>query len=157
MVSHCAGISNGALIVAGCAHFRDPFLQGGRKIWTDSTYVLTSSAHEWEGGFTLARPAGCAVAAQWEDEVICAGGGNAVEHFMEVIALRWDGGSILQRLLPALPQPRAFVRGPGETRVSTAMAVFASLVFAGNSTCWSSVQMLMRRMRYVTCYQKLQK
>ncbi len=107
----CAGISNGALIVAGGAHFRDPFLQGGEKIWTDSIYVLTSSFSEWKSGFTLARATGYTVAAQWEDEVICAGGGNAREHFVEVIALRWDGEDISQRLLPALPQPRAFASG----------------------------------------------
>ncbi len=107
----CAGISNGALIVAGGAHFRDPFLQGGEKIWTDSIYVLTSSFSEWKAGFALARPTGYAVASQWEDEVICAGGGNAREHFKEVIALHWDGESISQRSLPALPQPRAFASG----------------------------------------------
>ncbi len=107
----CAGISNGALIVAGGAHFRTPFLQGGEKIWTDSIYVLASSFREWESGFTLARPMGYAVAAQWGDEVICAGGGNALEHFVEVIALRWEGQKISQRLLPALPQPRAFASG----------------------------------------------
>ena len=30
---------------------------------------------------------------------------------MEVVALHWDGESISQRLLPALPQPRAFASG----------------------------------------------
>lgn len=107
----CAGISNGALVVAGGAHFRDPFLQGGEKIWTDSIYVLTSSFSKWKSGFALTQPTGYAVAVQWEDEVICAGGGNALEHFMEVVALRWDGESISQRSLPALPQPRAFASG----------------------------------------------
>ena len=107
----CAGISNSALIVAGGAHFRDPFLQGGEKVWTDSIYVLTSSFSEWKSGFTLNRPTGYTVAAQWEDEVICAGGGDAQKHFEEVIAFRWDGESISQRSLPALPQPRAFASG----------------------------------------------
>ena len=107
----CAGISNGALIVAGGAHFRDPFLQGGEKVWTDSIYVLTSSFSEWKSGFTLTHPTGYTVAAQWEDEVICAGGGDARKHFEEVIALYWDGESISQRSLPALPQPRAFASG----------------------------------------------
>ncbi|MDE2828446.1 MAG: hypothetical protein OXL40_14285 [Bacteroidota bacterium] len=107
----CAGISNGALIVAGGAHFRDPFLQGGEKVWTDSIYVLTSSFSEWISGFTLTRPTGYTVAAQWEDEVICAGGGDARKHFKEVIALHWDGDSVSQRSFPALPQPRAFASG----------------------------------------------
>ena len=77
----CAGISNGSLIVAGGAHFRDSFLQGGEKVWTDSIFVLTSSFSEWKSGFALTHPTGYSVAAQWGDKVICAGGGERPKTF----------------------------------------------------------------------------
>ena len=110
----CAGISGDALIVAGGAHFPEPFLEGGQKIWTDGVYVLeheSGGIYAWQGEFKLDKPLGYAVAVTWAGEVICAGGGNAQEHYSDVIALRWHGDTVEQRHLPALPMPSAFGSG----------------------------------------------
>ena len=110
----CAGISGEALIVAGGAHFREPFLTGGQKIWTDSIYVLESRLEDeyvWQRGFALDKPLGYAVSIAWEDEVLCVGGGSATEHYTDVLSLRWNGGTIETRVLPALPVPTAFASG----------------------------------------------
>ena len=110
----CAGISGDALIVAGGAHFREPFLDGGKKIWTNSIYVLergSGGAYDWRRGFNLAKPLGYAVSVTWGDEVICVGGGNAREHHTAVVSLRWNEDVLEQRDLPALPMSAAFASG----------------------------------------------
>ena len=110
----CAGISGDALIVAGGAHFREPFLDGGEKIWTDSVYVLErgpGGAYTWQHGFHLDKPLGYAVSVTWGDEAICVGGGDAHEHYNAVVSLRWNGDVLEQRELPALLMPVAFASG----------------------------------------------
>lgn len=110
----CAGVSGDALIVAGGAHFPVSLFEGGEKVWTDSVYVLEKGAEDtyrWHRGATLNKPLGYGVSVTYEDEVICIGGGNADEHYTDVIALRWRAGTLEQRALPALPEPAAFWGG----------------------------------------------
>ncbi len=109
----CAGISGDALIVAGGAHFPEPLFEGGTKVWTDSIYVLErfGDTHTWKHGFALNKPLAYAISINWGDELICIGGGNADEHYADVIGLKWREGKIVQRALPSLPEPAAFWSG----------------------------------------------
>src|SRR5882672_7711864 len=54
-----AGVSGGALIVAGGANFPSALpWEGGRKTWYDSIFVLPKPDGQWLTGFKLPRPIG---------------------------------------------------------------------------------------------------
>ena len=107
-----AGSSGGALIVAGGANFPDkrPW-EGGTKIWYDSIFVLEDPKGPWKTGFHLPKPVAYGVSITTPDGLICIGGGNATEHFRDVIRLTWDGRKIAATPLPDLPAPCAFMCG----------------------------------------------
>src|SRR5688572_14438692 len=52
-----AGVSNGALLVAGGTNFPDKMpWEGGKKVWYDDVYVLESPAEQWKRAGKLHRP-----------------------------------------------------------------------------------------------------
>jgi N-acetylneuraminic acid mutarotase len=103
-----AGVSGGALIVAGGANFPGAMpWEGGTKVWHDSIFVLPKPDGEWLSGFKLPRPLGYGVSVTTPDGVLCAGGSDAREHFREVFLLCWRDGKIETKPLPPLPRPMA--------------------------------------------------
>lgn len=122
----CAGVSNGVLIVAGGAHFPVDLYEGGTKTWTDSVFVLHLGDGEWERGGVLDEPRGYGASLTVGDEVLCVGGGNATEHFSDVLSMRYEGGQVVvERRLPSLPEPLAF---------SAAALVGRTIYLAGGMT-----------------------
>ncbi|GIV62120.1 MAG: sodium:solute symporter [Rhodothermaceae bacterium] len=117
----CAGVSNGALIIAGGAHFPVSLFEGGTKVWTDSVYVLEQTPggdYVWHTGYALDAPRGYSAALTLDDTVLCLGGGDARQHVSDVLSLRWERGRLVQeRTLPPLPRPIAFAAAAraGET------------------------------------------
>jgi N-acetylneuraminate epimerase len=107
-----AGTSGGALIVAGGANFpgKRPW-EGGTKVWYDSIFVLPDPHGAWKSGFHLPRPNAYGVSISTPDGLVCIGGGNANEHFRDVIRLTWDGQGIAVSPLPDLPKRCAFMCG----------------------------------------------
>ncbi|HEX4129070.1 MAG TPA: hypothetical protein VHZ24_03435 [Pirellulales bacterium] len=107
-----AGSSDGALIVAGGANFpeRRPW-EGGTKRWYDDVWLLDDPAGSWQQVARLPRPNAYGVSASFYDGVICAGGGDAQQHFTEVFRLAWRDGRLQIDPLPPLPQPCAFASG----------------------------------------------
>ncbi len=107
-----AGVSGGALIVAGGANFPDrrPW-EGGTKVWYDSLFVLEAQAGAWKTGFKLPRPAAYGVSVNHAGGIVCIGGGDATHHFRDVYRLRWDGQRVTTEPLPSLPKPCAFMSG----------------------------------------------
>lgn len=104
-----AGVSQDALLVAGGANFPAlPPWAGGRKEWHRSIFVLPAPDAAWIPVSTLPRAAAYGVSVSWRDEVICAGGCDAEQHFRDVFALRWVAGRIETRSLPPLPRPLAY-------------------------------------------------
>ena len=105
-----AGVSGGALVVAGGANFPEkrPW-EGGTKVWYDDIWVLEKPEGEWRKAGKLPKSLGYGVSATWQDEVICAGGSNAEGHHTDVFALRYDPAKreIHTRKLPSLPKPCA--------------------------------------------------
>lgn len=104
----CAGVSGGALIVAGGANFpeRKPW-EGGRKVWHDDVLVLENPTAPWKHAGRLPRALAYAVSSSWRDEIICVGGSDAERHYADVFALRWRDGRLGRRTLPSLPVPVA--------------------------------------------------
>lgn len=100
-----AGISGGALIVAGGANFPDakPW-DGGKKMWHDDIFVLAQSDGAWRKAGQLPRALGYGVSVTHRDEVICVGGSDEKQHHKDVFALKWNGRSISTRTLPSLPR-----------------------------------------------------
>ena len=107
-----AGVSSGALIVAGGANF-----PGGRpwdghpKIWHDGIFVLTEPSGKWWRTGKLPRPLGYGVSVNHKDRLICIGGGDKERHYADAFELAWTDGGIKVTVLPSLPKPVAFFCG----------------------------------------------
>src|SRR5690349_4361587 len=104
-----AGVSNGALLVAGGSNFGNngtPW-NGGVKTWYDKIYVLEQPTGQWKEAGRLPHPLAYGVSASWHDGVIIAGGSDATKHYNEVLFLRYKNGKIETENLPSLPAPIA--------------------------------------------------
>lgn len=103
-----AGVSAGALIVAGGANFPEAMpWNGGTKVWHDAIFVLPKPDGAWLAGFKLPHPLGYGVSVTTPDGVLCAGGSDAHGHFREVFLLSWRDHKIETKQFPPLPQPMA--------------------------------------------------
>lgn len=103
-----AGVSGGALLVAGGANFPDkkPW-EGGKKVWTDVVFVLEQPTAGWKIAGRLPRPLGYGVSVTHRDGVVCVGGSNADGHFADAFRLEWRDGKLQTTVLPSLPEPIA--------------------------------------------------
>jgi N-acetylneuraminic acid mutarotase len=107
-----AGVSHGALVVAGGANFPDrPPWEHGTKTWYDIVYVLPHPNGAWQIAGRLPRPAGYGLSISVDDGVLLIGGGDARENFRDVVRLRWDGRQVKFDSLPTLPIPLAMSAG----------------------------------------------
>lgn len=107
-----AGVSGGAMIVAGGANFPDKMpWEGGKKVWHDAIYILPDSESEWRSGFKLPRPNAYGISITTKDGLVCIGGSDADEHFADVLLLKWNGKQIVTETLPSLPKPNAYAAG----------------------------------------------
>jgi N-acetylneuraminic acid mutarotase len=103
-----AGVSNGALIVAGGANIAgEKWGETFRKQWHDSVFVLEKPDGEWKRGFTLPRALGYGVSVTTDRGVVCIGGSDSQRHYADVFLLEWRDGKIVTTPLPALPKPCA--------------------------------------------------
>lgn len=107
-----AGVSGGALIVAGGTNFPDKMpWDGGTKVWYEDVFALGKPDGQWRKAGRLPKANGYGVSITTADGLILIGGGNAAEHFRDVVRLRWDGQSMTATSLPPLPRPCAFMCG----------------------------------------------
>ncbi|MCX6952496.1 MAG: sodium:solute symporter, partial [Verrucomicrobia bacterium] len=107
-----AGVSRGALVVAGGANFPDkrPW-EGGTKIWYDRVFVLEAGAAAWRDAGRLPAAGGYGVSVNVDDGVLLVGGGDAKRNFDEVWLARWDGKAVTFTAWPRLPKPLAMAAG----------------------------------------------
>lgn len=105
---HFAGVSGGALIVAGGAYFPKSLFEGGKKVWTDQAAVLERGADKWLTGYHLEQRLAYGASVSTGDGLICIGGGDAVGHTDSVFRLRWRGRRLEREELPPLPGRCAF-------------------------------------------------
>jgi N-acetylneuraminic acid mutarotase len=103
-----AGVTHGALVVAGGANFpnKKPW-QGGKKVWHDAAYVLDQPGGKWLPAGKLPRPLGYGVSVTHGNAVVCVGGSDAVQHYADAFRLEWTGGKLSTTPLPPLPKPLA--------------------------------------------------
>ena len=109
-----AGVSGGALLVAGGANFPDgrPW-EGAPKVWHRDAWVLADPASEWVRlSDALPRALAYGVAVSHGDALYVVGGGDADSHSAAVHVLRWSEDQRLtldQRA--SMPTPLAFSQG----------------------------------------------
>ncbi|WP_341840227.1 hypothetical protein [Chitinophaga caseinilytica] len=104
-----AGVSNGALLVAGGSNFPGsgtPW-NGGVKTWYDKVFVLEDANGGWKEAGKLPRPLGYGVSITTDDGLLCIGGSNAEGHYADVFLLRWKNGALETIPFPPLPFPLA--------------------------------------------------
>jgi N-acetylneuraminic acid mutarotase len=103
-----AGVSNGALLVAGGANFpaKKPW-DGGQKVWYDNVFVLDKPDGKWTVGGTLPRPLGYGVSVTHGNRVVCVGGSDSQQHHADAFRLEWKQGQLITTKLPPLPKPLA--------------------------------------------------
>lgn len=148
-----AGISNGALLVAGGANFPDkkPW-EGGAKVWYDTVFVLEKPEGAWKIGGRLSRPLGYGVSLTTSDGIACLGGSDLQRHYADCFLLRWVNGRVETAPLPPLPKPVAnfcgaqlgntlYVAGGIETPGSTsALHTFWALDLAAAQPWWRELE-----------------
>lgn len=99
-----AGVSNGALIVAGGANFPEkPLWEGGPKRWTDRVFVMTADSAGWMDATPLPKPLGYGATATLPQGMMIIGGSNAGGAVADCYILTWDGKDVTCRELPSLP------------------------------------------------------
>ena len=103
-----AGVSNGALLVAGGANFPNGYpWQSGTKIWHDAVYVLTRKGNscQWRTTGKLPRPLGYGTSVVWNNQLIGMGGNDAQGRYADVFTLTWEdtANRIVTGTLPKLP------------------------------------------------------
>ncbi len=107
-----AGVSGGALLVAGGANFpnKKPW-EGGEKIWYDTVFVLEKPEGTWTVAGKLPRALGYGVCVTYGEQVICVGGSDAKRHFADAFQLEWRGGKLRTTQIPPLPKALANMSG----------------------------------------------
>jgi solute:Na+ symporter, SSS family len=107
-----AGVSGGALIVAGGANFPDqPPWAGGSKVWHDTVFVLDAPDGTWRRAGRLPQPAGYGLSLTVPEGILVIGGGDVRHHFSSTRLLRWQGAELDFTDLPSLPVPLAMMAG----------------------------------------------
>ncbi|MDB5323575.1 MAG: Sialic acid-induced transrane protein YjhT(NanM), possible mutarotase [Phycisphaerales bacterium] len=103
-----AGVSGGALLVAGGANFPDkkPW-EGGTKVWYDRVFLLDRPDGSWKIAGRLPRPIGYGVSVSHRDGVVCVGGSDADRHYADAFRFKVEAGKLITVPLPALPKPLA--------------------------------------------------
>ncbi len=99
-----AGVSNGALLVAGGANFPEkPLWEGGPKRWTDRVFVMPAGAPGWQDAAPLPRPLGYGATASLPQGVMLMGGSNASGAVADCYLLRYEDGEVSCKPLAPLP------------------------------------------------------
>lgn len=104
-----AGVSNGALLLAGGANFSDggaPWT-GSKKVWSDKVFVLDKPSGSWKLAGKLPLPLGYGVSVTQGNRLICIGGSNEDGHTAKVLAITYRDGTLEFENLPDLPRPLA--------------------------------------------------
>lgn len=103
-----AGVSSGAMLVAGGANFPDkkPW-EGGKKVWYDRVFVLERPDGKWKAAGRLPRPLGYGVSVTHGNGIVCVGGSDDQRHYANVFRLEWKDGKLATTQLADLPKPLA--------------------------------------------------
>lgn len=144
-----AGVSGGALLVAGGANFPEKMpWEGGAKVWHDDVFVLEKPEGDWRTAGKLPLPLAYGVAVSHTRGLICIGGSDARQHHASVLVLRWSRGRLEIEVLTDLPQSGANMSGAiiGDTvyiaggiakpDATNALNTFLSMNLSLKNTSW---------------------
>ncbi len=113
-----AGVSNGALLVAGGANFPDNIGPWGttQKTWYADVYALEKPGGQWKTVGKLPHPVGYGVSltipeGEPNTGLLCIGGADGERHYRDVFVLTYNNGSLTRTDLPALPTALANASG----------------------------------------------
>ncbi|WP_170299279.1 sodium:solute symporter family transporter [Larkinella terrae] len=108
-----AGVSNGALLVAGGANFPDNVGPWGttKKTWYDDIYALDKPDGQWKKVGKLPRPMGYGVSLTTPEGILFIGGADGERHYDDVFLLNYANGTVTKKLLSSLPTPLANASG----------------------------------------------
>jgi N-acetylneuraminate epimerase len=148
-----AGVSGGALIVAGGANIpEDKWAEKFTKVWRDKIFVLERpDSKTWLTGFTLPRPLGYGVSFTVDEGVWCFGGSDSERHYADGFRLDWRKGKVQISTLPILPKPCAnacgalvgrtlYIAGGIQTPASTtALSTFWALDLESKPLKWKEL------------------
>lgn len=102
-----AGVSNGALLVAGGSNFPGnsrPW-SGGVKAWYDKIFVLDNPTTKWLEAGKLPRKMGYGVSLTYDNGILCLGGGDANACYVDAFILKNYSGKVVIETLPSMPFP----------------------------------------------------
>jgi N-acetylneuraminate epimerase len=147
-----AGVSHGALIVAGGANMvGDKWGTNFHKQWYDSVFVLENPQSQWRVAGKLPHSLGYGVSITTDDGVVVIGGSDSTNHYADVFGLSFENGELKFISLPALPQACAnfcgakvgntiYVAGGLEAPSAThAMRTFWALDLAAPRLQWTEL------------------
>lgn len=102
IAGQAAGISHGALVIAGGSGFDKAPWDGGAKHWSRDIYVYPASEKQ-PHRFQLDAPLAYGCGVSWHDMLIVAGGSDGKQNFARVRTLEWINHNVVQHDLPPLP------------------------------------------------------
>lgn len=153
-----AGVSNGALIVAGGANVTAKrWEKDFMKTWYDSIFLLEKPDGAWVRMGELPRKLGYGVSVSDGTSLLCLGGSDETGHHAECLRIDWTskkplGGKLSASPMPALPKPCAnmcgalvgrtiYVAGGIETPTSTeALRTFWALDLDAKEPRWQELE-----------------
>jgi len=108
-----AGVSNGALIVAGGANFPGNTGPWGTapKTWYDAVFVLENPSGNWKKAGKLPHAMGYGISLTTPEGIFCLGGADGSRHYSQAFFLQWKNGQVTTTPLPALSVPLAYASG----------------------------------------------
>ncbi len=103
-----AGVSGGALIVAGGANFPDkPPWEGGKKVYYDDVYVLTNGATYWLHSGKYPHPVAYGISLPTSNGAIWLSGSDSEKTFADTYEMFWNGSAVILNGRPPLREPVA--------------------------------------------------
>jgi N-acetylneuraminate epimerase len=107
-----AGVTGGALLVAGGANFPNGLpWEGGTKVWRDRVWLLDRPDGAWRDAGKLPRPLAYGVSVTTPDGIVFVGGSDAERHYAAAFRIVWRNGALTVEPFPALPMPLANAAG----------------------------------------------
>lgn len=113
-----AGVSEGALLVAGGANFPDNIGLWGttKKTWYADVYALEKPHGSWKKIGKLPRPMGYGISLTIPEGepnagLLCLGGADGERHYRDVFVLTFHKGNLTKTDLPPLPTALANASG----------------------------------------------
>jgi N-acetylneuraminate epimerase len=109
-----AGVSNGALLVAGGANFPDNMpWEGGQKVWHDKVWVLEKPEGQWREAGKLPRPLAYGVSLTVNGTLLWIGGSDAEHHYPDVLSYAWRGARLVNSEVTPGPLPIPLANAAG--------------------------------------------